>query len=50
MKYVECSQFTQGLIRQNEQEIKVRQLRVAKELREIEKLRKQNRDLLGRNE
>lgn len=50
MKYHGCSQFTQSLIRQNEQEIKVRQVRVAKELREIEKIRKQNRELLGRNE
>ena len=49
MKDLNYSQFTKNLIRQNEKAIKIRQIRVVKELQEINELRKQNRELIGRN-
>lgn len=37
------------IITRNENEIKVRQIRVLNELKEIKELRKQNREILGRD-
>ena len=36
------------IIARNQNEIKVRQIRVMNELKQIEELRKQNREILGR--